>query len=450
MDTIRFKYALKSIIENLPFELGWLLSYIPSTWIFGKKYRHHKNDIIFVSGLDSNEKKRYIFEKVERIVKYSYRNIEFYNYYYNSYNFHPDDLRDYNDIKKIPIVRKEDLQKFTLQKRSNDKIFGVKINTGGTTGEPLEFYIENAAFSREWAHMFHIWSNIGYSRTDLKLTFRGKNIGDVALRYNPVNNEYLVNTYMEMSKVALEIDKLLCKRKVNYLHGYPSAIYEFSKYLETHNKDLKRKLNDSLEGILFGSEFPPSVYRNVINKVFPVSDISWYGHSEMCILAYEKRFKWNYEPMLSYGYCEAEPNESGAHRLIGTSYDNISSPFIRYDTGDLVEPKFKNDILESFKISKGRVGEFIKDRNGKNVSLTSLIFGRHHTIFGKVKFIQIGQNKMGTATIYITPFDGMKLSRDEIKSKFDSSNVKIEFNYQIVDNPFRSKNGKVPLLVEIQ
>src|SRR5699024_3989439 len=113
--------------------------------------------------------------------------IEFYKDHYDSNYFKPSELNGFHDIKRIPIVRKEDLQSFSLKKRSNITEEGTKVNTGGTTGKPLEFYIESDAFAREWAHMLYIWSGLGYSRKDLKLTFRGKNIGENALQYNAVN-----------------------------------------------------------------------------------------------------------------------------------------------------------------------------------------------------------------------------------------------------------------------
>ena len=42
------------------------------------------------------------------------------------------------------------------------KAKGMKINTGGTSGQPLEFYLDHQAFAREWAHMHHLWQAHGY------------------------------------------------------------------------------------------------------------------------------------------------------------------------------------------------------------------------------------------------------------------------------------------------
>lgn len=47
-------------------------------------------------------------------------------------------------------------------------------------------------------------------------------------------------------------------------------------------------------------------------------------------------------------------------------------------------------------------GDFIEDRNGKKISLTALMFVRHHKAFDFADYIQINQFKPGKATLYIT------------------------------------------------
>ena len=175
-----------------------------------------------------------------------------------------------------------------------------------------------------------------------------------------------------------------------------------------------------------------------------------YGHSEMVILAYEQSRKYEYVPFQSYGYCEAVPYSNGKYRLIGTSYDNFVSPFIRYDTNDLIKPVIDNGILQSFTINHGRVGEFIVDKAGNKISLTALIFGRHHKLFNVARYIQLYQEKPGFATILITlPADCCYKSVQRLnwESLFDASNVDIEFSFKTLNQPIRTVSGKVPLLV---
>src|SRR5690606_8345135 len=145
-------------------------------------------------------------------------------------------------------------------------------------------------------------------------------------------------------------------------------------------------LSDNLEGVFLGSEYPHAHYRNVIEEVFNVKTISWYGHTERAVLAYEKNEKFKYEPFNTYGFAEAVEIDCDNYQLIGTSYYNFAPPLIRYNTNDIIsDVAIEDGILKSFRITKGREGEFVIDRNNKKINLTGLIFGRHHEIFNHSK-----------------------------------------------------------------
>jgi phenylacetate-CoA ligase len=296
--------------------------------------------------------------------------------------------------------------------------------------------------------MHRIWGQVGYRPTDTKLTFRGKNLGDRPLRYNSVHNEWLVNAYGRWSEVARALRALLDWGDIAYLHGYPSLIYEFARQCSSDAPDLVDELRVTLRGILFGSEFPAPVYRDTVEQVFDAPTVSWYGHSEMAILAPERGKKYHYRPFQTYGYCEAVADGDGAFRLVGTSYHNVASPFIRYDTGDLVTPAEQRDgLLTEFKIAAGRTGDFITDRNGRRISLTALIFGRHHPIFGVAQFVQVHQQRPGEATLLATLPGRTDQETPELAEAFDTTNVAITFRFVTRSQPVRTAAGKVPLLV---
>jgi phenylacetate-CoA ligase len=325
----------------------------------------------------------------------------------------------------------------------------MKINTGGTSGQPLEFYIDSKAFAREWAHMHHIWASLGYRQTNLKLTFRGKNLGNKPIQYNPVHNECLVNAYVDMDSVLEVIAHVASNRVISFIHGYPSSIYNFAAFCKELRPDVIAVLQKSLQGILLSSEYPARVYRDLIEDVFRVPTISWYGHSEMAVLAYETS-KFIYTPFHTYGFCEAVHDGNDSYRLVGTSYYNYASPFIRYDTGDSIEPVDGQEPLAAFRIESGRVGEFIIDAQGRRISLTALVFGRHHPLFGLANFIQIAQEKPGEATVLVTPAHRNDRIGEDWSKLFDSSNIDVRFQFYTLDKPFCSSSGKIPLLVPYQ
>jgi phenylacetate-CoA ligase len=291
-----------------------------------------------------------------------------------------------------------------------------------------------------------MWGRVGYTERALKLTFRGKNLGENAIRYNPVHHEVLVNAYAPYDAIAEALAARRSPLEVEFLHGYPSAIADFAWYCASHRPDVVERIRRHLKGVLLGSEYPAQRYRDVICATFNAPVLSWYGHSEMAVLAEEVE-PFLYRPFCTYGYAEAVEAEDGRWRLVGTSFDNMAGPFIRYDTGDYVEPFFEKGHLAAFRVKEGRVGDFVVDRNGRRVSLTALVFGRHHELFSWARFLQVRQERPGEATIMVTcPVGGVR-TEEEIRRGFDGSNVAIEFGFEVRREPFRTVGGKVPLLV---
>lgn len=445
----RLQLFTKSFVERTPAFVGGWLAHVPFRYRLGRAYDVSATRLVEFEKATPELRKELAFRRFRSIVERAIQDNEFYRHFYRQRNFRLDQLRSFADIGLVPIVRKADLREWELERRSTARPGRLLVNTGGTSGQPLAFYLDGEAFAREWAHMHRVWSRIGYRRTDLKLTFRGKNLGTQVVRFNAVHNEYLVSAYHSQAEVQEAVEGILDKRDIKYLHGYPSAIYEFARSCEEAGSSVVHRLRSCLRGILYGSEFPAPVYRQVIERVFPVPSVSWYGHSEMAVLAYEVEEPFSYAPMHSYGFVEAVADDDGRHHLVGTSYDNDASPFIRYDTGDIVVPYFEKGLLSRFQIADGRIGEFVLDRDGNRVSLTALIFGRHHELFRFADHIQVRQSEPGRATILV-------VSRDESKTpgewarQFDGSDVGIEFNFERIDAPLRSRGGKLPLLVKTE
>ena len=52
------------------------------------------------------------------------------------------------------------------------------VNTGGSSGESLNFYILPSSIPLEWAHMHTIWEVLGFRTWKPKLYFGGRNYNE--------------------------------------------------------------------------------------------------------------------------------------------------------------------------------------------------------------------------------------------------------------------------------
>ena len=371
--------------------------------------------------------------------------VPFYRNLYAREGIDPGGIWDLADFRRLPVITKDDLRAASF----SDRLYrsGMELNTGGTSGQPLAFQVERNAFAREWAHMHHLWYARGYRKEHLKLTLRGKHF-DLAepLKYNAVHNELVVNANVPMNRV-IDAAMKWGGPPIRWLHGYPSLVAEFAKALANANAPERDQLRSRLRGVLLGSEFPAPHYRDVIEAHLSVNILSWYGHSEMSTLAGELT-RGLYRALPTYGFAEAvEIGNSGRFRLVTTSFDNLSHPFIRYDTGDVIEPISEGPQGLIFKIAEGRVGDFLYDRHGLPHSLTAIIFGRHHAAFSHIQHVQVCQTMPGKAMLLVTTDDPMT-SPDALRKEFDLGGLDIEWDVELLPEPVRSTAGKIKLKVD--
>ncbi len=440
---------LKRYACRVPRCVGEALAYLPYSVRpgFALAYRRAKATRRWFDEIATDEQQReFIFQRVAKIVNHAMENVPFYAHYYSECEFDPKSLRSFDDLKSIPIITKELLQTVDLERRSCKRRGRTPTYTGGSTGEPLKFYSDNMQIGNEWAHMHHIWESLGYRSRDLLLSIaleeKQPPIYYDALRHSLVLNIHYPNETIVRTLLALPRRK----RRVYYFRGYPSSFAEFLSYCESSAHEVLSELQNSLKGCFLASEFPTPAFRSTIERATKHPSVSWYGHSERAILAWEKTRPYLYTPMHSYGYCETTRTSDGCVSLVGTSYWNFSSPFIRYQTNDGVRPiEVRSDILRSFEIQEGRLGDFIIDKNGERISVTHLNLSCRESTWELVRCVQIEQREPGSVILWVTPRRSTTVK--ELRNAFDFGKLNLDCDFRIVHKPFVTSNGKTLLKI---
>lgn len=443
-----FATALKGMVERIPEPVARPLSRVPFVFRLGRQYALSASAIAKAEALVPDELMQRVLAQLQALVRHAFEHVEFYRLHYQCHGFSPDDLQEFEDVSRIPVVTKADLQSAPIAARCTKDARGMRINTGGTSGQPLEFLLDRHAFAREWAHMHHVWKAHGYRQDHLKLTFRGKHFDSgETLRYNAVHNEYLVNANSNMSAVVEAVARLPRGRVIRWLHGYPSLVAEFAHSMAALPAPVLAAFQARLYGVLLGSEYPAPSYREVIARTLSSNIVSWYGHSEMAILARETA-QGLYTSYPTYGFAEAVAGTDGnGHRLVCTSLYNRVHPFIRYDTGDLIDPVSQSGGTLSFRIREGRVGDFVLDRQGRKLALTAIIFGRHHAAFSMIQHVQVCDHGAGRIALIVTP-KADSIDSATLLAGFDLADLDIDLELRLVGNPIRTPAGKIRLKVD--
>lgn len=128
--------------------------------------------------LDTREKvEEFQFARLKEIIQYAYRYVPYYSRTFDEIGFHPDDFKILGDLKKIPYLTKQ------IIRENRDELISCKfpkkhlkvVETGGTTGMPMEFLLDDRyATLIELVYLRHMWAS--YRRRDRCIVLREDNV----------------------------------------------------------------------------------------------------------------------------------------------------------------------------------------------------------------------------------------------------------------------------------
>ncbi|MEQ8422597.1 MAG: hypothetical protein RIB64_21495 [Arenibacter algicola] len=392
------------------------------------------------------------------ILSYAYNNTEYYKQIFKENNIEATSIKD---LKNIPFLTKEIIKKHTKELISKE--YGIeslgKRNTGGSTGEPLEFYCDTRAGLLDYGHHTYLYSLMGYKKGDYVLScggieidknLREHNIYWLENRRGNVFGDFRFSVlYLNDSNINIYVQKLISIQPA-ILRGYPSFFHRLACYILDHDI----KLNFKIKGINLTSEMCSTEQRITIEKAFSAMVYFEYGHNEVSLYCYTKDKTYTYQSSPIYGYIEVL-NDDGTDTKIGevgniiaTGFNNHGMPFIRYKTGDLGEISYRNGGIVHFSKIYGRTQDYILTKDNQKVFLTPLIFGQHLKAFANITKWQIYQDKIGEIDINIVK--GKDFTEDDeldiLQSINSVTDIKINFNY--VKNIALTKRGKHLFLIQ--
>lgn len=434
--------------------LKYAASLIPKNLIESKEYRDY---IKFLSSSELwDEKKIAEFQNLELklLIKQAYENVPYYTEVFNNYGIQIADIKDINDLKKLPLTDKQIVKE--NQEKFIAKNFDIKslrkMNTGGTTSSPMHFFNTNTTHNREAAFFNRIWKKYGYEG-QLCFILRGYDYDDVKLyNYNPYRKFMVLNTRNFNEDKMIAILDLIKKYKPKFIQAYPSLIYLLSKYINENG--LSGKIG-SIKTIFCSSEKMYGFQRKEIETAFKTNVIDYYGHNERLVLMEYCNKCDMYHPIPEYGITEFLNDkgeqmytENGIAEIVGTGFNNYAFPLIRYKTGDratLANRGFHcacNRPYISVKEIDGRSGDFLVTNDGKYYSPTMLEFAIRH--IENFKDLQLVQESVEQLNVLVVPNSRYKEKEGEIfvtelKKRIDAQ---INISIKIVTEINRPLNQK--------
>lgn len=390
----------------------------------------------------------YQIAKVNSIIKICNDNVP---YYKKMWKNRMPIIQNLDDLKKIPILTKEDIHSnYESLRNSNftDKYF--QSHTSGTTGKSLSFLFSIDAIQYRWALWFRHRDRFGIKPNDSYATFTGlvaiplSQIDPPYWRENRMMNQTIFTMHHINLKTVPHIVKRLNSSTFKYYSGYPSILYSLATLIE----DLGLKICSPPNVIFTGAETLLNYQREKIQKVFNCLVTDQYGFSEGCGNASRCEYD-NYHEDFEYGILECETpqnNIDGSYSgdIIATGFTNLVMPLIRYRVGDTatwIEGNCncgrKSKVLQEI---NGRNEDFVQTPEGNKILRFDYLFKDTSSIYEA----QIIQYNLYEIIIRIVKRDDYNFKNEKFLTNLVhtkiSPSLKVFFEYVPIIE--RDKNGK--------
>lgn len=321
-------------------------------------------------------------KELRKVISYAYNNVPFYHEKFRSLGLQPDDIKTVDDLNKIPVIRREEIQQNAEKMISMefDKNVLMVESTSGSTGRPLRIYITKKEDEFRKAKLLRANIACGHKPRDKWVVItapqhirsRMSRIQRLFGVFVPIN----MSVFDEPSKQISTVDSV----KADVIEGYSSSLLLMAKELEKSGLEIHRPR------ILIGeAELIDQNERLFIEKEFGAPLYDQYGSVELEVVAWQCEEKGDYHidadtvvvQFVDENGEEVSPGEKG--ELVCTSLFNYAMPFIRYAVGDICVAADADASckcgrkLPLMKIIEGRKDSLIILPNGR--VLTPLAFG---------------------------------------------------------------------------
>jgi len=364
-------------------------------------------------------------DRLRALLDHAGRHVPYYRHLFSEMGFDPSRVGRLEDFRRLPFLDKAVIRAHQDDLKSRLAGDLARFNTGGSSGEPLIFFIGNERVSHDVAAKWRATRWWGVDIGDPEIVLWGSPIELGAqdrvrqLRDAAMRTRLLPAFEMSPEKVRGFIDAIRATRP-RMLFGYPSAFAHIAGYAREHGV----AMNDLGIRVAFvTSERLYDEQRQLIQSVFGCPVANGYGGRDAGFIAHQcpaGGMHLTYEDIIVEIVDDAgrvlPPGESG--EIVVTHLATKDFPFIRYRTGDV-------GVLDDRPCACGRTLPLLKEIQGRS---TDFLVARDGTVMHGLSLIYIVRDLPGVRQFKIVQ-ESLDLTRIQlvVDASFDTANLaKIE------------------------
>ena len=281
-------------------------------------------------------------ERLRSLLKQAGSNVPYYRGLFKRLAFNPEQVTSLADLARLPLLTKADIRANLEQLKADNAQGLARFNTGGSSGEPLIFFIGNQRVSHDVAAKWRATRWWGVDIGDPEIVVWGSPIELGSQDRVRMLRDSLMRTKLlpafEMSPAKLDgFVRQIRAMRPKMLFGYPSSI----SHIARHAEERGIAMNDL--GIKVAFVTSESLYdhqRATIQRVFGCPVANGYGGRDAGFIAHQCPSGGMHitaedlivETVDANG--NATPHETPGE-IVVTHLATGDFPFIRYKTGDV-------------------------------------------------------------------------------------------------------------------
>ncbi len=373
-------------------------------------------------------------DRLKQLISTAYQQVPYYRKVMDESHINPDEIGHVLDLQRFPFLTKQLIKANTDALKAKTASQLQRFNTGGSTGEPLIFYIGKERVSHDVAAKWRATRWWGVDIGDPEIVVWGSPVELSAqdrlreLRDKLLRTELIPAFEMSDSNLDRFVDKI-SKARPKMLFGYPSSLSLIARHAQKRGIEMN---NLGIQVAFVTSERLYDEQKRDIEVVFGCPTANGYGGRDAGFIAHQcpsgsmhitaedivVEIIDSSGNVLPFG----EPGE-----VVVTHLATSEFPFIRYRTGDVA-------VLEDGSCPCGRGLPILREIQGRT---TDFIIAMDGTVMHGLALIYILRDIPS-----VQQFQIVQENRESIRVKML---VSAEFNEvlsnQIIEG-FKSRLGR--------
>jgi len=323
--------------------------------------------------------------RLRQLLMHAAAHVPYYRELFQARGFKPGEMGTLADLARLPLLDKSIIRTHTDMLKSEQAQGLARFNTGGSSGEPLIFYIGKERVSHDVAAKWRAtrWWDVDIG--DREIVVWGSPIelgaqdGIRALRDRLLRTRLLPAFEMSEKKLDGFLDEI-CAVRPKMLFGYPSALSHIARHAVARGR---RMDGLGIKVAFVTSERLYDEQRAQISKTFGCPVANGYGGRDAGFIAHEcpagSMHITAEDIIVEIVDAQGLPLPEGeAGEIVVTHLATKDFPFIRYRTGDIgvLDGKLCScgRGLPILKEIQGRSTDFVVARDGKVMHGLALIY----------------------------------------------------------------------------